>query len=113
MFLTNLFKKLEELFESPKTKAVLNDVATILVDAKPIVEAIASATPNKTISEVLKIYEQYGLPISQAELAGPAAIGNALLNLATSLLQTKFPNLSTSLIQTAVQLAVTGVKASK
>ena len=47
--------------------------------------------------------------------SGPDAAGNALLNLATGLLRDKLPadkaTVATNILQTAVQLAVTAVKA--
>jgi hypothetical protein len=52
--------------------------------------------------------------IPKAEL-NPALIGNALLNLATPILRSKLPvekaGLPTDILNTAVQLAVTALKA--
>ena len=67
------------------------------------------------LKEVSDAYRKYGMPMIQSYTQDPASIGNALLNLATYILRTKLPadkvNLPTNILNTAVQLAVTALKA--
>ena len=58
---------------------------------------------------------RYGVPMIQSYTQDPTSLGNALLNLATQLLRSKLPadkaDLPTNILNTAVQLAVTALKA--
>lgn len=98
-----------------KIEADLAKVAEILPHAIPIVEDIAALTPNKSVQEVTTVLEKYVGPVAQQIDDNPTAIGNILLNTATTAVQKILPpeksGAAVSLIQTAVQLAVTAVNA--
>lgn len=113
---------IEALFTRSKTKEVvqkidadLAKVAAIIPHAIPIVEDIAALVPNRTVQEVTAVLEKYVGPAAQQIDDNPIAIGNVLLNTATAAVQKSLPpeqsGAAISLIQTAVQLAVTAVNA--
>lgn len=113
---TNLITHVEVAFTSPKAKAALEMVAALAPIAQVVVAEIEVITPNKTLSEVSAAYDKFGVPfLSTAVSSDPNAVGNALLNLGTSVLQTKLPadkaNAAQHILQTAVQLAVVATKA--
>jgi hypothetical protein len=114
-FLANLIRKIAAFFQSGKAEAALTQAAQLVPQALPIVQAIAALTPNKTVQEVEAAYARYAVPMSQQIGSDPSAIGNALLNLATTLLQKNLPasqaGAAINVLNTAVQLAVTGSKA--
>ncbi len=112
-FAQTFLQKVVALFHKPAVEAAFNTVAQILVIAEPIVAAIAALTPGGTLAEVLAAYAAYGIPVVETIADNPAATGNALLNLATTLVMktVKTPT-STSIVQTAIQIAVTALKAS-
>ena len=110
----NIFHRILDFFRSPRVKNALDRVATLAQTALPIVETIASLTPTRVDDEIIAAYKHFGVPFVDAELSGdPKRIGTALLNLGTVVLARQAPGTSTSLLQTAVQLAVTVLKASK
>lgn len=113
--ISNFFKKIESWFTSPKVTAAFNTVAQVLENGgvQTIVNDIAALTPNKTVQEVITAYTKYGIPVSTAITSGVISPGNALLNLATTLVQKNIKNTATdSIVQTAIQLAVTAAKAA-
>lgn len=106
--LTKFLQKIASLFENPKVEAAFDDVAQIVTVAEPIVAGIAALTPNKTFQEVAAAYAKYAVPFSLVIEATPTALGNALLNLATTLVNKNLKNpAAVSLVNTAVQIAVT------
>lgn len=110
-WLTSLFAKIVGFFESPKAKAVEAQLASLTQAALPIVQAIAALTPNRTVQEIATAYAQYGVPLAVQITADPTSTGNALLNLATTVLQKNHaPDAAISLLNTAVQLAVVALK---
>lgn len=110
-WLTSLFQRIAGVLNSDKAKAVEAQLASLVEAAQPIVEAIAQLTPNRTVAEITKAYEVYGLPLAQQVTGDPTSTGNALLNLATAVLQKNHaPTAAVSLLNTAVQLAVTATK---
>jgi len=110
-WLTHFFARIAALFESPKAKAIEAELASLTEAAFPIVQAIAALVPNKTVQEIAAAYEHYGIPLATQITTDPNSVGNALLNLATALLQkTQAPDAAVSLLNTAVQLAVTALK---
>ena len=83
-------------------------------------EEISSITGNAgsaaTADAVEAAYTKYGVPLTEVLTTGNATqIGNALLNLATTVLQKNLsPNeagVATNILNTAVSLAVTATKA--
>lgn len=116
-FLRNFFDRIAAWFGSPQVKHTFEQVAGLVSMATPIVAAIAALTPNRTDDEIMAAYQRYGVPLTTVFQAGDqTAIGNALLNLATSLLRAKLGDqqgaVATNLLQTAIQIAVTALKAS-
>jgi len=111
-FLTSIIQKVAAFFASGKAQAALNQAVELVPKALPIVQAIAAATPNRTIQEVEAAFQKYAVPFS-AEWSStqPANRGYLLLQLATSVLAQQVPGVATNVLNTAVQLAVTGSKA--
>jgi hypothetical protein len=117
----NIFEKaftaLEKVFTSDKAKAALTEAAALAVQAAPIVAAIEALVPstNRTVQAVEAAYAKYAVPVATQITNDPTSINNALLNLASTLLAKNLPaqkaGIATSLLNTAVQLAVTAVKA--
>lgn len=67
------------------------------------------------LKEVADAYRKYDVPMIQSYTENSTSIGNALLNLATQVLRSKLPadkaGFPTNVLNTAVQLAVTAMKA--
>lgn len=106
-WLSNLFKDVEGWFTSPAAEAVETKIAALLPAAMSIVGEINTLAPNRTLAEINAIATTYALPAVAAIQADPAATGNTLLNLATSILaKNHAPAAATSLLNTVVQLAV-------
>jgi hypothetical protein len=111
--LTSFLHKIESLFKKPAVEAAFNTVAEILTIAEPIVAEIAALTPGGTLAEVVAAYAKYAVPVVTAIANNPTAIGNALLNLGTSLVMKTVKNpASVPIVQTAVQIAVVALKAA-
>ena len=100
--------EVEGLFSSPQAKADLQEVAALLVQAEPIVKQITALVPNKTVQEITAAYTNYVLTPATAIADNPTAIGNAMLNLGTTLLAKLSPNSTVTKLNTAIQLAVLG-----
>jgi hypothetical protein len=118
-FITSLVNELKKIWawlDSPKTQAALQQAAALALEAAPIVAEISLLVPNSTFAEVAAVYQKYGVPFAATVTADPTQIGNYLLNLATIVLQKNLPktqsSVAVSLLNTAVQLAVTALKAS-
>jgi hypothetical protein len=115
MFLTSFVSKIDHFFQSGEAKKALQTTAEIVQYAAPIVQQIEAVAPNKTVEQVLSAYNKYGVTPTSAIAAGDATqMGNALLNLATTVLSKNLPvdkaGASTTILNTAVQLAVLALK---
>lgn len=111
-FILTFLQKIQALFHKPAVEAAFNTVAQVLTIAEPIVAEIAALVPNQTVAEVLSAYAKYAVPVVATITADPTSTGNALLNLATTLVMKTVKNpASTSNVQTAIQIAVTALKA--
>lgn len=111
-FLKSIVQKIVAFFGSGKAEAALNQAVALVPKALPIVEAIAALTPNRTVQEIEAAFENYAVPFSQSWAATPeASRGYLLLQLATTVLSREAPGLATNILNTAVQIAVTGSKA--
>ena len=112
----NDLKKVWVWLNSPKTQAALQQASALALEAAPIVAEISLLVPNSTFAEVAAAYQKYGVPFAVQATTDPTQIGNYLLNLATSVLQKNLPKsqlpVTVSLLNTAVQLAVTSLQAS-
>jgi len=111
--ISNGLKKLWSVIVSPKAQQAIAKAASLVELALPIVQQLSVLNPKTArVSEVVALYNKYGVPVVADYIEDPQSIGNALLNLATALLKRKLPaNTATNIIQTAVQLAVTALKA--
>ena len=112
MSLKSIVQKIVSFFKSGKAEAVLTEAANLVPKALPIVEQIAAMVPNRTDQEILAAFQKYAVPGAAAFLATPLAQrGYVLLHLATEVLANEFPGTATNILNTAVQIAVTGSKA--
>lgn len=110
-WITALFQKFVGILHSPKVQAVETQLASLTEAALPIVQDIAALCPNRTVQEIAAAYSKYGLPLAQQISSDPTSTGNALLNLATAVLQKNHaPTAAISILNTAVQLAVVAAK---
>ncbi len=108
-------KKLWEVITSQQARDAVEQAASLVSIALPIVDELSNINPKTAkLKEVADAYRKYGIPMIQGYAQDPISIGNALLNLATQLLRAKLPankaTLSTNILNTAIQLAVTALK---
>jgi len=91
---------------------VETDIEKFLPAAIEVVGEINTLAPNKTLAEFNTIATKYALPTVDA-LGSGQTLGNVALNLGTQILQKNHaPTAATSLLNTVIQLAVVGAKAS-
>lgn len=106
-----LLTKIARFFQGGKAEQVFSQVESLVEKAAPIVAAIAAMTPNRTVQEIAGAFESYGVPLVRSiDATPPAERGYLLLDLATKVMAREHP-LATNILQSAVQLAVTGLKA--
>ena len=111
-YLKNVIQKIVSFFVSGKAEAALNLAAGLVPKALPIVQELAALVPNRTDQEIAAAFEKFAIPSAAQYLAAPQAHrGYVLLDIATQVLATRFPGVATNILNTAVQLAVTGLKA--
>jgi len=111
-FLKTIVRKIVGFFTSDSAEAALTRACELVPKALPIVEDLAAIVPDKTIQQIEAAFQKYGVPLSQQLLAtAPSQRGYLLLDLATQVLAVQFPGTATRILNTAVQLAVTGAKA--
>lgn len=115
-YIKAVLNKIAGWFQSPKVKVVLTQVETLISIALPLVEAVAVLTPNRTDDEIVAAYKKFGIPLLAGVQTGNAAsVGNALLNLSTTLLDKKLNSegmtAATNILNSAAQLAYTIYKA--
>lgn len=111
--ISDFFAKIIAFFHKPAVEAAFSTVAQIVQIAQPIVQEIAALTPNRTVQEIATAYAQYGVPLAASISSDPTSAGNALLNLATQVVlkQLGGNSVAVNLVNTAVQIAVTALKA--
>jgi hypothetical protein len=111
-YLKSIIQKVLSFFTSGRAESALTQACELVPKALPIVEDLAALAPNKTIEEIESAFQKYGVPFSQQLLAtAPAQRCYLLLDLASQVLAQKFPSVAMNVLNTAVQLAVTGAKA--
>jgi hypothetical protein len=111
-FLNSVLRKIVTFFASGKAEAALNLAAELVPKALPIVEEIATLAPNRTDQEIAALFQKFAVPCAAQYLATPVAQrGYVLLQLATEVLSKELPGVATNVLNTAVQLAVTGSRA--
>jgi hypothetical protein len=108
----SLVQKIVVFFSSGKAEAALTRAAELVPQALPIVREIAALTPNRTDGEILSAFEKFAVPGAAEYLAMPREKrGYVLLQLASMVLAAEVPGVATHILDTAIQLAVTGAKA--
>ena len=106
------FKKLWKIITSPAAQRAIESAVDLVPVALPIVQEISCLDPKTaTIADVLAMYRKYRVAITDSLKQDPQSLGNSLLNLATALVKLRAPSKATSIIQTAVQLALVALKA--
>ena len=111
-WLKTLFSKIDSFFHSPAAQAAEASIQTLLPAGIQIVQEINALAPNRTLAEINAIATKYALPTVTALESGQTT-GNVLLNLGTQILaKNHAPAAATSLLNTVIQLAVTGVTAA-
>ena len=109
--LKSIIQKIVSFFASGKAEAALTRAAELVPIALPIVKEIALLVPNRTDQEIAAAFEKFAVPFASQILATPLAQrGYILLELATQVLAAQCPGTATNILNTAVQLAVTGSK---
>ena len=100
------FKAIPRLFASEN----FQHVAT---EALSIVQWIEFVAPNKTLEQIINVYEHYGLPVTQALADGNLTTDEmkSLLSLAaTKALKIKFPSIDTTEANLQINAAYLDVK---
>jgi hypothetical protein len=111
-YLKNVIQKIVSFFVSGKAEAALNLAAGLVPKALPIVQEIAALVPNRTDQEIAAAFEKFAIPAAAQYLAAPQGHrGYVLLDLATQVLATEVPGVATNILNTAIQFAVTSLKA--
>jgi hypothetical protein len=106
------FKKLWKISTSPAAQRAIERAIDLVPIALPIVQEISSLDPKTaTIADVLAMYQKFRITVVGTVKQDPVSIGNALLNLATALVKLRAPSQATSIVQTAIQLALVSLKA--
>jgi len=112
MNIKRIIQKIVSFFNSGKAQSALETAAALVPKALPIVQDIAALAPNRTDQEILAAFQKYAVPGAAQLLATPPSQrGYVLLHLATQVLAGECPSIATYILNTAVQLAVTGSKA--
>ena len=107
-----MVQKIVTFFRSGGAESALTRACELVPKALPIVEDLAAIVPDQSMQQIEAAFQKYGVPFSQQLLAAaPAQRGYLLLDLATQVLAKEFPSTATNILNTAVQLAVTGAKA--
>ena len=112
-WLKTLFTKtIPGWFHGPKAQAIELEIESLLPAAIEVVKEIDTLAPSRTLDEINTIATKYALPTVTA-LADGQTTGNVLLNLGTQILQKNHaPTAAVSLLNTVIQLALVGVRAS-
>jgi hypothetical protein len=106
------FKKLWKIIISPAAQRAIESAVDLVPIALPIVQEIRTLDPKTaTIADVVAMYQKYRVTLAGTLNQDPVSIGNALLNLATALVKLRAPSKTTSIVQTAIQLALVALKA--
>jgi hypothetical protein len=110
--LKTIVRKVVGFFQSGAAEAALTRACELVPKALPIVEDLAAIVPDKTMQQIEAAFQKYGVPFSQQLLdTAPSQRGYLLLDLASRVLAQEVPGTATRVLNTAVQLAVAGVKA--
>lgn len=100
------FSKIVKLVSSPAFQSASQLALTV-------VSGLQAIAPNKTLGEVLKAYEEYGVPVTAALADGkldPEETKAALGFLASKVVQRAFPSMSTTQANILVNVAYEQIK---
>lgn len=101
------FKKLWKIITSPAAQRAIESAVDLVPTALPIVQELSVLDPKTaTVADVIALYEKFKVAVVGGIQQNPVSIGNALLNLATAIIKEQRPSKRTSIIQSAVQLAL-------
>jgi hypothetical protein len=107
-----IIKTIVSWFTSDRAGKALEQAAALVPEALPIVKQITLLTPTRADDEIIAAFEKFAIPGAQEFLATPIQRrGYVLLQLATAVLAARFPGVATNILNTAIQFAVTGLKA--
>jgi len=109
-WLKHLFQHIWAGLTSPKAVAIEQQIEQLVVSAQPIVQMIAMMVPNRTLEQITKAYATYAIPLVTQVANDPTSIGNAMRDLATAILRKNHQDAAASTLNTAVELAVVGMK---
>lgn len=111
-FLKRIFGTLWSILIGPKGQKAAEMVQQYVAMAIPIVKTVAALTPTRVDDEIIALFEKYAVGNLHAYLALPIADrGPALLAAATTELARYVPaGTPTTILQTAVQMAVANLK---
>lgn len=110
-----IFVKVTSFFNGPGRR-VLQEIMQISEAALPVVEVIAALTPTLADDEIIRLWKMYALPMAHANAwlqLPPSDRKGALLEAATQQLAKQYPDIPIHKLQTAIQLAVTKLKADQ
>ena len=109
-----LLNWLVKFFSSGKAEDAFNAAVALVPQATKVVATIAAITPNRTDDEIVALFERYAVPGAEAYLAMPREErGLAALRVASEAVARENPALAMNIVNTAVQLAYTGWRASR
>lgn len=112
-FLKKIIAAVVGFFKSGKAEAAFNKALELIPQALPIVQKIAALTPTRVDDEIVSAFAYYAVPFQSSYLALPREKrGYLLLQLATDVLAKEAPGVATNILNTAIQMAVTGAKAN-
>jgi len=105
-----VFKKIGGFFVSERGKAALQLISRMVPQVAPIVAALSILDPKTAnATDVIALYQKFQVTVTEVK-NDPVAIANALLNLATELAKRENPGIATSILQSAIQLALVSLK---
>jgi len=107
-------KKLWRYIKTRKARKAVETAVELVKIAMPIVQRLSEMRPSAaSLADVVAAYQRYGVPLLQDYTDNSQSRGNALLNLATELLKREVTvKYDTNILQTAVQLAVSAIRAT-
>jgi hypothetical protein len=105
------FRKLWKIITSPAAQRAIETAVDLVPDVLPVVQELRAIDPKTaSVADVIALYQKFRIQVGEIR-QNPVSIGNALLNLATVIIKQRQPSKATSIIQTAVQLALVALKA--
>jgi hypothetical protein len=113
MKVLNWFKQLWKWAMNDHTIAVLRRVDDMIGLAMPIVKQIAALTPTMADDEIVALLDKFQVKVGYWLQLPPSDRGPVLFQVATAEMQRRYPDVPINQLQSAIQLAVTVMKANK